>query len=238
MSAVPWEHQLIDVKSRDGVITKAYAPLLKFRWPLFQKSPSIALKKLSQLPYNTVLAILEHIYANTPISHTNLPAFKTCKIVEALPFVPTYHQDLLNMMHDISSCDFELIAANGETTLPVHKFILSARCAFFKDLFISNPGEERLKVEKMEGEALQMFAEYVYIGEFTVTSVPALLELFGSGKEYGLRDPEEINYLALEELKHGINKDNIESVRAHAEELDIPAEATAIIEDANIETSD
>jgi hypothetical protein len=232
---VPWEQQLVEITSRDGVKTKAYAPLLKFRWPLFQKSPSSALKKLSQLPFNTVQSILEHIYANTPVSRTNLPAFKACKIIDAIPFIPTYREDLLNMMRDISQCDFELVAANGETTMPVHKFILSARCSYFKNLFVSNPTEQRFKVEKMNGEALRMFMEYVYIGDFSIVSVPALLELFGSGKEYGLRDPEEIDYLAADELKHRISKDNIEAVRAHAAEIDIPVHALAIIESANIE---
>ena len=237
-SSPPWSHQLIDIRSRDGVTIKAYVPLLKFRWQLFLQSPAMALKKLSQLPFNTVQTILEHLYANTPVSRTNLPAFKACRIVESQPFVSTYQQDILNLLHDVSSCDFELIAANGESTLPVHKFILSTRCHFFKELFQKSPNEERVKAEKMNSDALQMFAEYVYVGSFKVHSAPALLELYGAGFEYGLRDPEELDYLATYELKQALDADNINAVKAHAEELDIPEEARAILENFTIEDDD
>ena len=231
----PWSHQMIEIKSRDGMSMKAFVPLLKFRWQLFNKTPGIALKKLSQLPSNTVQVILEHLYANTPVSRTNLPAFKACKIVDSIPFVSSYQQDILNLLHDISSCDFEFIAANGESTLPVHKFILASRCHYFKDLFQENPREERVKAEKMNSDALQMFAEYIYVGSFTVHSVPALLELYGAGFEYGLRDPEEIDYLATYELKHALNSENIDSVRAHAEEVDVPADVLALLENFSFE---
>ena len=237
-SSPPWSHQLIEIRSRDGVSIKAYVPLLKFRWQLFNHSPTMALKKLSQLPFNTVQTILEHLYANTPVSRTNLPAFKACRIVESLPFVSPYQQDIMNLLHDVSSCDFELIAANGESTLPVHKFILSTRCHFFKELFQKSPNEERIKAEKMNSDALQMFAEYIYVGSFKVHSAPAILELYGAGFEYGLRDPEEIDYLATYELKHALDGDNIDAVRAHAEELDVPEEVRTILENFAIENTD
>lgn len=222
MTSPPWKSQMIEIKSREGVVTEVFAPLLKFRWPLYAKTPTAALKKLTVLPKSTVQAILEHLYANVPVSRTNLPAFKTCKIVDKLPFESSYYNDLINLLHDTESCDFELIAENGEMTLPIHKYILATRSSYFRNLFKEDPGVESITMQRMNGDALTMWAKYIYTGDFETTTVSALPELIGSGYTYGLRDPAEIDYLAVYALQSSLNSENVESVREKATDLCLP----------------
>jgi hypothetical protein len=85
-----------------------YEPLIQHRWAFYARDPQQALGKLQQLPPNTIQAILEHLYANTPVARTNLPAFKACKIVDSIPFESTYHRDMTSLLMDESSSDLSL----------------------------------------------------------------------------------------------------------------------------------
>lgn len=222
MTTPPWQNQLIEIKSREGVVAKVFIPLMKCRWALFAKSQSMALKKLSVLPTNTVQTILEHLYGNTPVSRTNLPAFKTCKIIEMLPFDSTYEKDMLTLLHDTNTCDFELIAENGEMTLPIHKYMLATRSQYFRNLFREDPEIRSIKMDKMNGDALIMWAEYIYTGDFNFTSAVGLVELIGSGSTYEFRDPAEIDYLAISSLRQILTSENAAAVRDRATELCYP----------------
>jgi len=217
-SAPSWETRMIEVKSRDGWTTNVYSPLLSVRWGLFAKTPTLAIKKLSQLPSNTVQSILEHLYANTPVSRTNLPAFKACKIVESIPFVSTYNDDMMTLLNDTTSSDFSIYCNDEVSNVPLHKFILYARCDFFKELFLNSPLMPRLVEKNFSISGLRMFSEYLYTGDIVNIDLISLVELFGAGKTYGLRDPEEIDFLAQTYLRQGINTDNASEIKAKAHE--------------------
>ena len=73
----PWASQMIEIKARNGQWSvHVYEPLIRHRWAFYARDRTQALQKLQLLPPTTIQAILEHLYANTPVARTNLPAFK------------------------------------------------------------------------------------------------------------------------------------------------------------------
>ena len=213
MATALWNKQNITIKSRTGWTIEAYAPLLKHRWPLYARSPKQALMKLSQLPPSTIHAILEHLYANTPVARTNLPAFKACKIVEKLPYVSTYHQDLINLLHDTESTDFEFYPATSEEKLHVHKFFLYARCGFFRDMLRENPESSEYHSTHMSRSSLEIFVIYLYTGDLEILDVPSLVDLIGAGSRY------QIDFLVMSALRKNLNKDNCQATLERADAL-------------------
>lgn len=234
MTDTPWNSQLVEIRSREQAVFKAFAPLLKHRWPLFAKTPTNALKKLSQLPLNTVQAIFEYLYANTPVSRTNLPAFKTCKIIDKLPYVSTYHTDLINLLHDQQSCDFTITGTDPTYRQYVHKFMIYCRSNYFKQKIADDFNYNTEADPNMSPAALEMFAQYLYVGDFEIIDVPALVELLGSGKRYKLRDQDEIDFLAQSAIRENINDENAAAVLERARALERP-EIINLVEDRFIE---
>lgn len=214
----PWESQLVEIKSRVGWSIKAYAPLLQHRWKLFARKRQTALEKLYNLPPNTITAILEHIYANCPIARTNLPAFKNCSVVSDLPFASTYHQDIMNLLHDTETCDFSFFPNDSEEPLRVHRFILYARSGFFKRQISADSNFVEHHDKNIGAKALQMLAEYIYTGELEVTDPVAAIDLFGAGKFYECRDPNEIDFLVTNAVLKLITDENSAAIKQKAQE--------------------
>ena len=221
MSSSPWASQMIQITSRSGWSTKVYEPLIRHRWAFYNRDPSQALAKLQQLPPNTIQAILEHLYANTPVARTNLPAFKACKIVDSIPFESTYHRDMTNLLQDERTCDFSLLPRDSEDRVNVHRFMLFARSGFFRQQFEQNPAMFQFRDPNMSRTALQMFAGYLYTGRLEPIDAVAFVDLFGAGENYQLRDKEEIDFLAMNALTKMLNPQNAVEVRARAEQRGI-----------------
>ncbi|OHT08285.1 hypothetical protein TRFO_04889 [Tritrichomonas foetus] len=224
----PWEDQLVEIKSRVGWSIKAFTPLLQHRWKLFARKRQTALQKLYNLPPNTISAILEHLYANCPIARTNLPAFKNCSIVSDLPFQSTYRQDILNLLHDTETCDFSLLANDSDEPVRVHRFILYARCGFFRRNISENPNFLEYRDQNMSKNALPMFAEYLYTGELEVTDPVAAIDLVGSGKTYEFRDQDEIDFLAMNAITKQLTEENAAPIRKRAVEKNMTNLVTQI----------
>ena len=221
MSSSPWASQMIQITSRSGWSTKVYEPLIRHRWAFYNRDPSQALAKLQQLPPNTIQAILEHLYANTPVARTNLPAFKACKIVDSIPFESTYHRDMTNLLQDERTCDFSLLPRDSEDRVNVHRFMLFARSGFFRQQFEQNPAMFQFRDPNMCRTALQMFAGYLYTGRLEPLDAVAFVDLFGAGENYQLRDKEEIDFLAMNALSKMLTPQNAVAVKARAEQRGI-----------------
>lgn len=217
----PWDSQMIEIKSRSGWQIRVYEPLIRHRWSLYNSNPTQALQKLQMLAPTTILPILEHLYANTPVARTNLPAFKTCKIVETIPFESTYHRDMLNFLNDENSSDFHLLPFNSDDHICVHRFMLYARSQFFRSKFIENPLFFQYSDQNMSKVALQMFTAYLYTGKLEALDAVALVELIGAGLIYQLRDPEEIDFLAKTNLPKLLSPQNAYHVKRRAEERNL-----------------
>lgn len=223
MSAFPWASQMIPITSRSGWSTRVYEPLIRHRWNFYNREPAQALAKLQQLPPNTIQAILEHLYANTPVARTNLPAFKACKVVDSIPFESTYHRDMTNLLQDEASCDFSLMPRDSEDRVNVHRFMLFARSNFFRQQFEQNPTMFQFRDPNMSKTALQMFAGYLYTGRLEPIDAVAFVDLFGAGENYQLRDKEEIDFLAMNALTKLLNPQNAVDVKTRAEQRGIQA---------------
>lgn len=213
----PWESQLIEIKSRVGWSIKAYAPLLQHRWKLFARRRENALKKLFNLPPNTISAILEHLYANSPIARTNLPAFKGCLIDTDASLSSSYHQDIMNLLNDKDCSDFSFFPNDSDEPMRLHRFVLYARSGFFRKQISSDSNFVEFHDKNISVKALPMFAEYLYTGELTITDPVAAIDLYGSGKFFEFRDQEEIDYLAMTEILKLANSENIAELKAKAE---------------------
>jgi hypothetical protein len=209
---------MIEVKSRSGWSTKVYEPLIRHRWPFYARDPSQALAKLQILPPNTIQAILEHLYANTPVARTNLPAFKACKVVDSIPFESTFHNDMTTLLNDTATADFSLLPREGEDGIRVHRFMLFARSNFFRQHFQSNPEMVQFRDPNMNRVSLQMFAGYLYTGRLDSLDPVGFVDLFGSGQNYQLRDTEEIDFLAMSALSKILSAQNAPDVRVRADE--------------------
>jgi hypothetical protein len=209
---------MIEVRSRSGWSTKVYEPLIRHRWPFYARDPAQALAKLQILPPNTIQAILEHLYANTPVARTNLPAFKACKVVDSIPFESTFHNDMTALLNDTASADFSLIPRDTEEKLGVHRFILFARSNFFRLQFQANPDMAQFRDPNMNSIALRMFAGYLYTGRLEPLDHVGFVDLFGAGQNYQLRDTEEIDFLAMAALSKILSPQNSAEIRARAEE--------------------
>ena len=214
----PWASQMIEVRSRSGWSAKVYEPLIRHRWAFYARDPVQALAKLQQLPPNTIQAILEHLYANTPVARTNLPAFKACKIVDSIPFESTFHRDMTSLLEDETSCDFSLLPRDSEDRVNVHRFMLFARSGFFRQQFERNPTLFQFRDPNMSKIALQMFVRYLYTGKLEPIDVVGFVDLFGAGKNYQFRDPEELDFLAMNALSKLLSPQNAVEVKTRAEE--------------------
>ncbi|OHS93358.1 hypothetical protein TRFO_40353 [Tritrichomonas foetus] len=214
----PWASQMIEVRSRSGWSTKVYEPLIRHRWAFYARDQNQALQKLQQLPPNTIQAILEHLYANTPVARTNLPAFKACKIVDSIPFESTYHRDMTSLLEDESSSDFSLLPRDSNDRVNVHRFMLFARSGFFRQQFKANPTMFQFQDPNMSKVALQMFAGYLYTGRLEPLDAVGFVELFQAGKNYQLRDPDEIDFLAMNALSKLLSPQNAVEIKARAEQ--------------------
>lgn len=221
MASSPWAAQMIEIKSRSGWAAYVYEPLIKNRWPFYAHDPKTALQKLQQLPPTTIQAILEYLYANTPIARTNLPAFKACKIVESIPFESTFYRDMMHFLHDEASTDFALLPRDSDDGVNVHRFMLSTRSAFFKTQFASNPSLFQYRDPQMSRTALNIFAIYLYTGKLEPEDPVALVDLFDAGKNYQLRDQDEIDFLAMKALQQLISPINAPEIKARAQERNL-----------------
>ena len=206
------------IRSRSNWTIKVYEPLIRHRWAFYARDPEQAKAKLQQLPPNTIQAILEHLYANTPVARTNLPAFKACKVVDSIPFESTYHRDMTSLLEDEASCDFSLLPCDSEDRVYVHRFMLFARSNFFRQQFQSNPTLFQFKDPNMSKPALQMFVKYLYTGKLEPIDVVGFVDLFQAGKNYQLRDPEEIDFLAMNSLTKLLSPQNAVDVKTRAEQ--------------------
>ena len=223
MSASPWASQMVEVTSRSGWSVKVYEPLIRNRWAFYQRDPAAALAQLQKLPPNTIQAILEHLYSNTPVARTNLPAFKACRVVDSIPFESTYHRDMLNFLRDEGSCDFALLPRDSDERVSVHRFMLFARSNFFRQQLEQNPSMFQFRDPNMGRSALHMFAVYLYTGKVEPTDAVALVDLFGAGENYQLRDREEIDFLAMNALTKMLNPQNAAQVSQRAQQRGIQA---------------
>jgi hypothetical protein len=212
---------MIEIRARSGWSTKVYEPLIRHRWPFYAREPAAALAKLQLLPPNTIQAILEHLYANTPVARTNLPAFKSCKIVDSIPFESTYQRDMTAFLNDAATADFSLLPRDSDQPIRVHRFMLHARCDFFRRQFAANPALEQFRDPNMGRSALLMFAGYLYTGRIEFLDVVAYVDLFGAGANYQLRDVEEVDFLASLALRKYLSPQNVTEVRARASERGI-----------------
>jgi hypothetical protein len=214
---------MINVRSRSGWSTKVYEPLIRHRWGFYARDSQQALSKLQQLPPNTIQAILEHLYANTPVARTNLPAFKACKIVDSIPFESTYHRDMTALLMDESSADFDMLPRDSDDRVNVHRFMLFARSNFFRQQFEAKPTMFQFRDPNMSRVALQMFAGYLYTGRLEPLDAVGFVDLFGAGENYQLRDKEEIDFLAMNALGKLLSPHNAAEVRARAEQRGLAA---------------
>jgi hypothetical protein len=214
---------MIDVRARDGCSMKVYEPLLRHRWALYAQDPPTALAKLQLLPGPTLQAVLEHLYANVPVVRTNLPVFKSCRIVESIPFESTYVRDLTALLRDASTSDFSLLPRDGDDGVRLHRFILALRSAFFRRLFQTSADVAEFRDPNMGRAALAMFAGYAYTGQLDPVEVPALVDLFGAGATYEMRDPGEIDFLAKAAIADRVDAQNAAAVRRRAAERGIQA---------------
>jgi hypothetical protein len=221
MTARPWASQMIEIRARSGWSTKVYEPLIRHRWPFYAQNPSGALSKLQLLPPNTIQAILEHLYANTPVARTNLPAFKNCKIVDSIPFESTYHRDMTAFLNDTSTSDFTLLPRDSEQGVSVHRFMLWARSDFFRKQFEANPGLSEFRDPNMGRPALLMFTGYLYTGKLEFLDAVGYVDLIGAGMNYKLRDVEEVDFLAMTALGKYLSPQNAGDVRTRAIERGI-----------------
>jgi hypothetical protein len=218
MAAPPWASQMVEVRARSGWATAVYEPLIRHRWPLYARDPPGALDKLHHLPPSTIQAILEHLYADTPIARTNLPAFKNCKIVEAIPFASTYLRDMGAFLGDAATADFALLPRDGGPAVRAHRFMLQARSHFFRAQFAAQPALAELRDPDMGRPALAVFAAYLYTGRLEPAGAAACVDLFGAGERYAMRDPGEIDFLAFRALARVLTPADAPAVRARAAE--------------------
>jgi hypothetical protein len=215
----PWASQMVEIKARSGQWSvHVYEPLIRHRWLFYARDKTQALQKLQLLPPTTIQAILEHLYANTPVARTNLPAFKTCKVVESIPFESTYHRDMMQLLEDEGSWDFALLPRDSEERVNCHRFMLYARSGYFRSQFETNPTMLQFRDPNMSKTALEMFAGYLYTGRLDPQDPVALVDLFGAGNNYQLRDKGEIDFLAMSSLKKLLTPQNALEVKARAEE--------------------
>jgi hypothetical protein len=212
---------MIEVRARDGWSTKVYEPLIRHRWALYAQDPSAALAKLQFLPAPTLQAILEHLYANTPVVRTNLPVFKSCKIVESIQFESTYVRDLTALLRDASTADFTFLPRQGDDGIRLHRFILTLRSGFFRKLFQTSPNVVEFRDSNMGRPALTMFAGYVYTGQLDPIDPAALADLFGAGATYEMRDVGEMDFLAKAAIADSVDGQNAAAVQQRAAELGI-----------------
>lgn len=221
---------MVEITSRSGWSTKVYEPLIRHRWAFYARDPAAALSQLQKLPPNTIQSILEHLYANTPVARTNLPAFKACRIVDSIPFESTYHRDMIGLLQDEKSCDFSLLPRDSEDRVHVHMFMLFARSNFFRQQFQTNPSMFQFRDPNMNRTALQMFSIYLYTGRIDPIDAVALVDLFGAGENYQLRDKEEIDFLAMSALSKMLNPQNAPLVRERAQQRGVQAVISMINE--------
>ena len=214
----PWSSQNINIRGRGGLSIEVYEPLIKHRWSFYARNPKVALQKLGQLPPATIHAILEYLYAGSPIARTNLPAFKACKIIDSHT-QPNYHQDLIRLLQDTSTTDFAFYTKDPNDKIMVHRFFLYARSGFFRDLITQSPETKEYHETIMSHSALDMFIRYLYIGDLEVLDVTTLPELIGSGSRYHTRDPEEIDFLVVSSIQKHISPENAEQTRIKANSL-------------------
>lgn len=227
----PWASQMIEIKARNGQWSvHVYEPLIRHRWAFYARDRTQALQKLQLLPPTTIQAILEHLYANTPVARTNLPAFKSCKVVDSIPFESTYHRDMMQLLEDESSWDFALLPRDSEDRVNCHRFMLYARSGYFRSVFESQPTMLQFRDPNMSKTALEMFAAYLYTGRLDPSDAVALVDLFGAGRNYQLRDKEEIDFLAMSSLKKLLTPQNAAEVKARAEERNLP-EVVALVQE-------
>jgi hypothetical protein len=75
----------------------------------------------------------------------------------------------------------------------------------------------------MGRSALAMFAGYLYTGQLDPIDAPALVDLFGAGAAYEMRDVGEIDFLAKAAIAEGVDGQNAAAVRQRAAERGIQA---------------
>lgn len=74
----------------------------------------------------------------------------------------------------------------------------------------------------MGKSALQMFAGYLYTGRLDPIDPVALVDLFQAGKNYQLRDQEEIDFLAMNALSKLLSPQNAVEIKSRAEQRNLP----------------
>lgn len=217
----PWASQMVEIKNAKGWSYYVYEPLIRHRWAFYAREKQEAISKLQKLPSTTVSAILEHLYANTPVAKTNLPAFKNCRVVESIPFESTYHRDMMQLLNDEETCDFRIDPRDNSEGKKLHRFILYARSGFFRQQFDQNPNMATFQDPNMCSAAVKMFAGYLYTGRLDPIDPVALVDLFNAGNNYQLRDTQEIDFLALSSLEKLLNANNVTAVRARAQQREL-----------------
>jgi hypothetical protein len=191
---------------------KVYEPLIRHRWALCARDPSAALAKLQVLPAPTLQAILEHLCADAPVVRTNLPVFKLYKIVESIPFESAYVRDLTALLRDASTSDFALLPRDADDGVRVHRFILA--CApHSSGGFQTGLDVGEFRDPSMGRSARAMFAEDVDTGQLDPIDAPAVVDLFGTGAAYEMRDVGEIDFLAKAAIAEGVDAQNAAAVR-------------------------
>jgi hypothetical protein len=132
------------------------------------------------------------------------------------------------LLNDTSTSDFTLVPRDSANGISVHRFMLFARSHFFRQQFEANPELTQFRDPNMNQIALQMFAGYLYTGRLDSLDPVGFVDLFGAGKNYQLRDIEEIDFLAMNALGKVLAPQNAAEVRARAAERGLEA-VTALV---------
>ncbi|KAJ3430349.1 btk-binding protein-related [Anaeramoeba flamelloides] len=144
------------------------------------------------------------------------------KIGSSAPVMGNYKKDLHKLWKDEDSKDFCLMVQDDDEgededeeegefeEIPVHKFVLAARCGLFRELF-STITENTDKVKDFSGktiESIEIFIGFLYTDQISLTADddPQLIveELSDAIEYYQLSDKSKLNY-ELNKIKAQFN---------------------------------
>ena len=163
--------------------------MLKLRWPMFRKNRDDAINRLSSYDRSEVVAVLEYLYAGSPLKENMRGVLRFLEI----PFPEgDTHEPFRKAMQDLltrkDGSDF-VIECMGQR-FHVHKFVLAIRCEFFSSMFQAELEECQFGVLKdvyaPRVELMSEFLQFIYTGDADFKSYEDLIPFLRMCRDYGV----------------------------------------------------
>lgn len=225
-SRVEWPPQsALTIETSDGNQMTLQIPILKFRWPLFAQNQEAALEIARKLTQEQLKSILLYTYSDLPAKRAMSEVFNLCQLSHPQSLQQsTFVEDMRKLMHDTESADFQLIAAEPNGIVPVHRAILAARSKYFRALFLSGSNETISNkwscTRPIPKATLEFFVEYVYTGQISSPQTMDLLPLIWLVRYLRLSGEKEVENIIISSLSRDLNEHTHQAIFEAAKEWD------------------